>query len=40
MTGHTLLGIFGIFVPLLWLIGAMLAKQGSTYEVSEQARYA
>jgi hypothetical protein len=22
--GHTLLGIFGIFLPFLWLIGAVL----------------
>lgn len=39
--GHTLLGIIGIFVPLLWLIGAMLpAKAGSTYEATERERYA
>jgi len=39
--GHTLLGILGIFLPLLWLIGAMLPpKPGSTYQAMEQARYA
>lgn len=39
--GHTLLGIVGIFVPLLWLVGAMLpSKPGSTYEMRERARYA
>lgn len=31
--GHIVLGIVGIFIPLLWLIGAFLpAKQGSRYE--------
>ncbi|MCI0439729.1 MAG: hypothetical protein L0177_11460 [Chloroflexi bacterium] len=31
--GHWVLGILGIFLPLLWLIGAVLpAKQGSRYE--------
>ena len=39
--GHTLLGIVGIFIPLLWLFGAILpAKPGSTYEAREQARFA
>jgi hypothetical protein len=39
--GHTLLGILGIFVPLLWLVGAMLpSKSGSAYEIRERARYA
>jgi hypothetical protein len=38
--GHTLLGILGIFIPLLWLIGAMLpAKSGSRYDVTEAERY-
>jgi hypothetical protein len=38
--GHTLLGILGIFIPFLWLIGAMLpAKPGSTYAVRESQRY-
>ena len=32
--GHTILGIVGIFLPFLWLIGAILpAKRGSRYEV-------
>jgi hypothetical protein len=36
--GHTLLGIVGIFLPFLWLIGAILpAKPGSRYHV-EHAR--
>ena len=35
--GHTLLGIVGIFLPFLWLIGAILpAKPGSRY-ASQQA---
>ena len=35
--GHTILGIVGIFMPLLWLIGAVLpAKPGSRYEVEQQ----
>jgi hypothetical protein len=39
--GHTLLGIIGIFIPLLWLVGAILpAKPGSTYAAREQARFA
>lgn len=34
--GYTLLGIVGIFLPILWLIGAILpAKEGSRYWVSE-----
>jgi hypothetical protein len=38
--GHTILGIVGIFVPLLWLIGAILpAKPGSRYEVSQKMMY-
>ena len=38
--GHTLLGILGIFLPILWLIGAILpAKRGSRYEVQEAMRY-
>jgi hypothetical protein len=36
--GHTLLGIVGIFIPLLWLVGAILpARQGSTYEARQRA---
>jgi hypothetical protein len=32
--GYVLLGIFGIFLPFLWLIGAILpAKPGSSYAV-------
>jgi hypothetical protein len=38
--GRTVLGIVGIFVPFLWLIGAVLpAKKGSKYELAQQARY-
>ncbi len=30
--GHWVLGIIGIFIPILWLIGAVLpAKRGSSY---------
>jgi hypothetical protein len=37
--GYWLLGIIGIFIPLLWLIGAVLpAKQGSPYETDEALR--
>jgi hypothetical protein len=37
--GHTLLGILGIFLPLLWLIGACLpAKHGSRAWVEEGMR--
>jgi hypothetical protein len=38
--GHTILGILGIFFPILWLIGAILpAKRGSRYDVAEAARF-
>jgi hypothetical protein len=38
--GHYVLGIVGIFVPFLWLIGAMLpAKEGSPYQMREAMRY-
>lgn len=38
--GHTVLGIIGIFFPILWLIGAVLpAKTGSRYEVEERMRW-
>jgi hypothetical protein len=38
--GYVLLGIVGIFIPFLWLIGAILpAKQGSRYEVQQAMRY-
>jgi len=31
--GYVVLGIIGIFIPFLWLIGAILpAKRGSQYE--------
>jgi hypothetical protein len=31
------LGIIGIFIPLLWLVGAFLpAKQGSKYALNQQ----
>jgi hypothetical protein len=37
--GYWLLGIFGFFLPLLWLVGAVLpAKRGSSYEVREARR--
>jgi hypothetical protein len=35
--GYTVLGIVGIFLPFLWLIGAILpAKAGSRYEIAGQ----
>ena len=38
--GHTVLGIIGIFIPFLWLIGAVLpAKPGSRWEISQQMAY-
>ena len=38
--GRTLLGILGIFLPFLWLIGAILpAKPGSRYEIQQAMRY-
>ena len=38
--GRTLLGIVGIFIPFLWLIGAILpAKPGSRWELSQQMAY-
>ena len=37
--GHIVLGIVGIFIPLLWLVGALLpAKPGSPYQLREAAR--
>lgn len=37
--GYVVLGIVGIFFPLLWLIGAILPpKRGSRYEVEESMR--
>ena len=38
--GRTWLGIIGIFVPFLWLIGAVLpAKRGSRYEIEQAQHY-
>jgi hypothetical protein len=38
--GRTLLGIVGIFFPLLWLVGAFLpAKKGSRYDLNQQIAY-
>jgi len=35
--GRTLLGIIGIFIPLLWLVGAFLpAKEGSRYMLNQE----
>ena len=37
--GYLALGIIGIFIPFLWLIGAILpAKPGSQYALAERAR--
>ena len=37
--GYFVLGIVGIFLPFLWLIGAILPpKEGSAYELGERAR--
>jgi hypothetical protein len=37
--GYIMLGIIGIFIPFLWLIGAILpAKRGSQYEIAERTR--
>ena len=37
--GYLALGIIGIFIPFLWLIGAILpAKRGSQYEIAERTR--
>ncbi len=34
--GHVALGILGIFLPFLWLIGAILPpRPGSSYEVQK-----
>jgi hypothetical protein len=38
--GYVLLGIVGIFLPFLWLIGAILpAKQGSRYAIAQQTSW-
>ena len=35
--GYTILGLVGIFMPFLWLIGAILpAKQGSRFDVAQR----
>lgn len=35
--GYTVLGIIGIFFPILWLVGAILpAKEGSRHWVQER----
>lgn len=37
--GYVVLGILGIFFPLLWLVGAILPpRRGSRYEVEESLR--
>ena len=37
--GYVVLGIIGIFFPILWLVGAILPpKRGSRYEVEEATR--
>ncbi|WIG61179.1 MAG: hypothetical protein OJF49_003927 [Ktedonobacterales bacterium] len=37
--GYIVLGIIGIFIPFLWLIGAILpAKRGSRWEVAQSMR--
>jgi hypothetical protein len=37
--GYFALGILGIFLPFLWLIGAVLPpKEGSAYAVQDRAR--
>jgi hypothetical protein len=39
--GYMVLGIIGIFVPFLWLIGAILpAKKGSSWDVQERSQVA
>ena len=38
--GRWVLGILGIFMPLLWLIGAILPpRRGSSYDVAQQSYY-
>ncbi|MGO8947253.1 MAG: hypothetical protein ACLQUY_06235 [Ktedonobacterales bacterium] len=38
--GHIVLGIIGIFIPFLWLIGAILpARRGSPYARAEAMQY-
>jgi hypothetical protein len=38
--GRWVLGILGIFMPFLWLIGAILPpRRGSTYDIAQQTYY-
>jgi len=38
--GYTILGIVGIFLPILWFIGALLpAKRGSRYDIAQATYY-
>jgi hypothetical protein len=38
--GHTVLGIVGIFMPFLWLIGAIMpAKPGSRFDEAQRNQY-
>jgi hypothetical protein len=38
--GRWVLGILGIFFPILWLIGAILpARQGSRYDVEQRMAF-
>jgi hypothetical protein len=38
--GRTLLGIVGIFIPFLWLIGAILPpRKGSRWDLAQQMAY-
>lgn len=38
--GRIVLGIVGIFFPLLWLVGAILpAKKGSRFDINQQIAY-
>jgi hypothetical protein len=38
--GRWVLAIVGIFLPFLWLIGAILpAKRGSRYDIAQQMAY-
>jgi hypothetical protein len=38
--GRTFLGIAGIFMPFLWLVGAILpAKPGSRFDVAQKSAY-
>ncbi len=38
--GRTVLGIVGIFIPFLWLIGAILpAREGSRYDIAKRIAY-